>query len=181
MEKFRTRIEQDTADGYDVLGDRMGLFYTGEKAANHGFPYDVKLPADADNVVAFTPPADAVFVAKVYGFSHSGMRISLAPFGDKWDSAQIGFYVVEKTEAKFWFGDEYSDDEVRHKVESEIDSVDAVLRGDVHYVVLEKLVECDVHSHSDSWEVVESLGGIIGYEQAEAEADAMLRYQEARV
>lgn len=181
MEKFRTRIEQDTADGFDVLGDRIGRFYTGEKAANYGFPCDEKLPADDENVVRFTPPEDAVFVAKVYGYSHSGMRISLAPFGDKWDSAQIGFYVVEKQEAKFWYGDEYSDDEIRHKVESEIDSVDAVLRGDVHYVVLEKLVSCDVPGHAESWEMVDSLGGIIGYEHAEAEADALLRYQEARV
>lgn len=181
MEKFRTRIEQDTADGFDVLGDRIGRFYTGEKAANYGFPCDEKLPVDDENVVRFTPPEDAVFVAKVYGFSHSGMRISLAPFGDKWDSAQIGFYVVEKQEAKFWYGDEYSDDEIRHRVESEIDSVDAVLRGDVHYVVLEKLVSCDVPGHAESWEFVDSLGGIIGYEHAEAEADAMLRYQEAHV
>lgn len=181
MEKYRTRIEQDTADGFDVFGDRMGRFYTGEKAANHGFPWDEKLPVDDENVVRFTPPEDAVFVAKVYGFSHSGMRISLAPFGDKWDSAQIGFYVVEKQEAKFWYGDEYSDDEIRHRVESEIDTVDSVLRGEVYCVILEKLSECDNPSHADSWEVVESLGGIIGYDQAEAEADAMIRYKKGIV
>jgi hypothetical protein len=181
MDKYRTRIEQDTADGFDVFGDRMGRFYTGEKAANYGFPWDEKLPVDETNTATFTPPDGAVFVAKVYGFSHSGMSISLSPFGDKWDSAQIGFYVVEKEEAKFWFGDEYSDDEIRHRVESEIDTVAAVLRGEVYCVILEKSVDCGVHSHDNTWEVVESLGGIIGYDQAEAEADAMIRYKKGIV
>ena len=176
MDKFRTRIEQDESDGYDVFGDRAGQFYTGEKAANYGFPYDVKLPVDDENVATFTPPADAVYVRPVYGFSHSGMRISLTPFSDPWDSAQIGFYVIEKDQAKFWLGDSYDEDALEAMAKSEIETVDSVLRGDVWYVVLEKQQDCGVDAHDDSWEVVESLGGIIGYDEAEAEAGAMLQY-----
>lgn len=176
MDKFRTRIEQDQSDGYDVFGDRAGRFYTGEKAANYGFPCDVKLVVNDENVATFTPPADAVYVHKVYGFSHSGMSISLAPFTDKWDSAQIGFYVIEKDQAKFWLGDTYTEEELAAKAESEISVVDSVLRGEVYCVILEKSVSCGVHSHDNTWEVVESLGGIIGYDQADAEADAMLQY-----
>ena len=177
MDKFRTRIEQDQSDGYDVHGDLIGQFYTGEKAANYGFPCDVKLVVDDENVATFTPPTEAVYVHKVYGYSHSGMSISLAPFTDKWDSAQIGFYVVEKDQAMFWLGTDYSEADLEKAVESSISTVDAVLRGEVYCVILEKLAECDNPSHADSWEVVESLGGIIGYDQAEAEADAMIRYK----
>jgi hypothetical protein len=176
MDKFRTRIEQEQGDGFDVYGDLIGQFWTGEKAANYGFPCDVKLPVDDENTATFTPPADAVYVHKVYGFSHSGMSISLTPFMDKWDSAQIGFYVVEKDQAKFWLGSTYSEADLEKAVESSISTVDAVLRGDVYYVVLEKQVDCGIESHENTWEVVESLGGIIGYDQAEAEADAMLQY-----
>jgi hypothetical protein len=104
------------------------------------------------------------------------MSISLAPFTDKWDSAQIGFYVIEREQAKFWLGDSYTEEELAAKAESEISVVDSVLRGDVYYVVLEKSVDCGVEGHTDTWEIVDSLGGIIGYDQAEAEADAMLRY-----
>jgi len=181
MDKFRTRIEQDTADGYDVLGDRAGQFYTGEKAANYGFPWDVKLPVNDENVATFAPPADAVYVSKVYGFSHSGMSISLTPFTDKWDSAQIGFYVIEKDQAKFWLGDSYTEEELAAKAEAEISVVDSVLRGEVYCVILEKSVDCGTAGHENTWEVEESLGGIIGYDQAEAEADAMIRYKKGIV
>lgn len=176
MDKFRTRIEQDQADGYDLFGDRAGQFYTGEKAADYGFPWDVKLVVNDENVATFAPPADAVYVHKVYGFSHSGMSISLAPFTDKWDSAQIGFYVIEKDQAKFWLGDTYTEEELAAKAESEISVVDSVLRGEVYCVILEKSVSCGVDSHENTWEVVESLGGIIGYDQAGAEAGAMIQY-----
>ena len=77
----------------------------------------------------------------------------------------------------FWLGTDYSEADLEKAVESSISTVDAVLRGEVYCVILEKLAECDNPSHADSWEVVESLGGIIGYDQAEAEADAMIRYK----
>jgi len=181
MDKYRTRIEQDQGDGYDVYGDLIGQFYTGERAANYGFPCDVKLPVGDDNVVSFTPPTEAVYVHKVYGYSHSGMSISLEPFTDKWDSAQIGFYVVEKDQAKFWLGDNYSEADLESAVESSISTVDAVLRGDVYYVVLEKQVDCGIESHENTWEIVESVGGIIGHDRAEAEAEAMLQYNKVSV
>jgi hypothetical protein len=181
MDKFRTRIEQDQSDGYDVFGDLIGQFYTGEKAANYGFPCDVKLVVDDENTATFTPPTEAVYVHKVYGYSHSGMSISLEPFADKWDSAQIGFYVVEGSQAKFWLGDRYSEADLEKAVESSISTVDSVLRGEVYCVILEKSVDCGTAGHENTWEVVESLGGIIGYDQAEAEADAMIRYKKGIV
>lgn len=171
MEKFRTLIEQDETDSFN-LGDQMGHFYTGERAANYGFPCDVKIPVNEDNIAEFVPPADAVLVLPVYGLSHSGMSISLTPFSDKWDSAQIGFYVVGKEQAEFWFGDNFEVSDVRARVEREVGVVDSVLRGEVYTVILEKRID------ENDWETVESLGGIVGYDQAEAESAQMLRYKQ---
>ena len=171
MEKFRTLIEQDETDPVN-LGDQMGHFYTGERAANYGFPFDYKIPVNEDNIAEFVPPENAVLALPVYGLSHSGMSISLTPFGDKWDSAQIGFYVVEKEQAKFWFGENFEVSDVRARVDYEIGLADSVLRGEVYTVILEKRID------ESDWQTVESLSGIIGYDQAEAESAQMLRYKQ---
>jgi hypothetical protein len=170
--QYRARIEYDEGYDLDMMGDRMGKFYTGKKAADHGFPSDVVLYPNSDNTHSFDK-SEFVYCAPVYGLSHSGLSISLGSFNDPWDSAMIGFYAVSASEAEAWFGKDYVIGQVEAQAESEVKEMDSAIRGDVYYVVVEKRESCGKANHPE-YELVESCGGFIGYKYALAEAESML-------
>lgn len=170
--EYRARIEFDEGFELDMLGDRMGKFYTGKKAANYGFPADVVLYPNEDGITEFEPK-DFVYCAAVYGYSHSGMSISLSGFSDKWDSGMIGFYAVGASEAEAWFGKDYTQEQVEAAAAAEVKEMDLVLRGQVFYVVVEKKEPCGVPSH-DEYQLADSCGGFVGFDHAYSEAESML-------
>jgi len=170
--QYRARIEYEEGYDLDMMGDRMGKFYTGKKAADHGFPSDVVLHENSDGITQFDS-SEFLYCSPVYGFSHSGLAISLTPFSDPWDSAQIGYYAVSNSEAEAWFGKDYVRAQAEAQAEAEVAEINEVLRGHVYYVVIEKQSDCGAASHPD-WELAESCGGFIGYKYALAEAESML-------
>lgn len=171
MEVFRTLIEKDETNPIN-LGEKLGLFYTGEHSADYGFPCDVKIPVDEENIAKFVAPKNSLLVLPVYGLVNSEMRISLTKFSNECNSNQIGYYVVSKNQAQLWLGQDCSNDEILHKVNWEIRETDSVLRGEVYKVILERRID------GEDWQTIESVGGIIGYDQAEAESAQMLRYKQ---
>jgi hypothetical protein len=170
--EYRARIELDEGYDLDMMGDRMGKFYTGKKAADYGFPADVVLYPNSDNTYEFDK-SEFVYCVPVYGLSHSGLSISLGSFNDPWDSAMIGFYAVGAPEAEAWFGKEYTQGQVEAQAEAEVKEMDSAIRGDVYYVVVEKREPCGKQGHPE-YEMVESCGGFLGYKYAVSEAESML-------
>ena len=170
---YRARIEVDEDFDSEMLGDRMGKFYTGRKAAAHGFPADVELYENSGGITQFDS-SEFLYCAPVYGFSHSGLAISLTPFSDPWDSAQIGYYAVSNSEAEAWFGKNYVRAQAEAQAEAEVAEICEVLRGHVYYVVIEKQSDCGAASHPD-FELVDSIGGLVGYQHAFDEAHGLLQ------
>lgn len=102
----------------------------------------------------------------VYLYDHSGQRVSTKPFGDPWDSGQVG--VIYVTAARII--QEYGDDspasraQAREVLAGEITTLDQYLSGDVWGYVLTD----DNDNHLDScW-------GFYGHKYCEEEGRAAL-------
>jgi len=80
--------------------DNLGKFLVPERCEYARNESSIHLEwNDAEEDEATIKAAGAVFLP-VYVLDHSGVKISTGPFGDPWDSGQIGFYVVERDDLK---------------------------------------------------------------------------------
>lgn len=114
-------------------------------------------PDDMDSVSKELKSDDVLHFAPLYLYVHSGMSISLMPFGDKWDSGQCGFAVLTKDDAH-WRG--ITEENYSNALHQAVTEFDAVLRGNVYAWTIEKTTYCDTCKNSNS-QVIDSLGGII--------------------
>ena len=101
--------------------------------------------------------------APLYLLDHSGMRLSMAPFCDPWDSGQVGWIYVEDDKARKELGitDErkLTDEEVTHLfkvLHAETEEMDQYMSGEVY--MLEIFTEDN--------EEVDTMGGVFGYDWA---------------
>lgn len=86
-----------------------------------------------------------VAIKPVYMCDHSGLTISTTPFSCIWDSGQIGWVFITRSQSAEWGGD------LDKAIEAEVSSYDHYLRGDCYgYEVIE------------SGEVVDSCWGYLG-------------------
>jgi len=69
-------------------------------------------------------------------FDHSGLHVSTSPFGDPWDSGQVGWIVANEEKVKEEFGCKRITPTIRRKViailQSQVKTLDAVLSGSVY-------------------------------------------------
>ena len=111
-----------------------------------------------------------VYRLPVYMYDHSGQTISLAPFGDPWDSGQCGWISCTKDEALKWgYKEETWREQAKKAFESEIEIYDAYITGTTYGYVIE---EPHIISHTDKttgyawetedWEEIDSLYGFYG-------------------
>lgn len=89
-------------------------------------------------------------IKPLYLYEHSGLSISTGSFTCKWDSGQTGFIVGENDDI----------------IESEINEYDMYLRGEIYYYTL----------YNDNGDIIDSCGGLLGYDTAENEAENNLLY-----
>lgn len=74
---------------------------------------------------------DAVCVLPLYLFEHGGQTISLKPFGDRWDSGQVGYVFVTQADL-----DTTGAPTPEGLIEGDVAEYDAFLRGEVYgYIV----------------------------------------------
>lgn len=104
-----------------------------------------------------TTSEDVALYLPIYMLDHSGITIRVYPFGDPWDSGQLGYIYVTKERLRKEYGVEEITPELLKKVreilKEEVREEDFYLRGDVYGFVLE---EC--------YEVKDSLWGCYGYD-----------------
>lgn len=74
-------------------------------------------------------------IRPLYIYEHSGMSISMAPFGDRWDSGMAGFFILEPEEVKD-FG---SRENAEKFIKEEVHEYDCCLQGEVYTVCDEEL------------------------------------------
>lgn len=111
---------------------------------------------------------DARVVLPVYLYDHSGLRMSVTPFGDPWDSGQLGVIyatagqIRDRMECKRVTARVLAD--VEASLRSEIEAMDQYVSGDVYEV---RVIDGDGVT-------VESIGDVYGLEHARDVADDII-------
>jgi len=113
----------------------------------------------------FTCSKDVISLP-IYLYEHSGQTVRTYPFGDRWDSGQVGWIVCTKEKVRKWFGwtaiTEKRLAQVKAELREEVSTYDEYLRGDVYFWKVMK-----------DGEVVEAVYGYLGQSgKAEAEREA---------
>lgn len=99
-----------------------------------------------------------LFIKPLYMYDHSGITIKTSPFGDRWDSGQIGFVFIDEKNLNLMCGKEFKRDEetLNSIINSEVKTYDEYLTGDVYQYTIFEINTCDLgHEHKS---VVESCG-----------------------
>lgn len=118
-------------------------------------------------------------ILPIYMYDHSGITVSTTPFGDPWDSGQIGYiYASGPKICENWLiKDGVIPAEILVKTEeilqAEVEEYDQYLRGDVWgYNIVKKCAcaECG-HEHEDH---IDSCWGFYGEDDCRAEGQAAL-------
>lgn len=107
---------------------------------------------------------DNLYYLPVYIYDHGGIALSTSPFGDRWDSGQIGFIYMTKEKAKEEGITEY---EALDRLDREVKTMDDFVRGNVYgYKVF-----------NDEGEELDSCWGYIGrIEDCEEAAESVVDY-----
>jgi len=103
----------------------------------------------------------------LYMFDHSGIAISLTPFGCRWDSGQVGWVWISEEQAVKEFGKEYTKEQLDKIVEAETKTLDDYIRGEVYGYRI---------TDTETEEEMDSCWGFYGREYAEQEAQASVDY-----
>lgn len=107
---------------------------------------------------------DAPVILPLYLYDHSGITMATKPFGDPWDSGQVGFIFVTREKLKKEYGSVTKKTlaQAAKALEQEVATYDDYLTGQVYAYVIE-----DADGN-----VVDSLSDIYGLEYAREEARA---------
>lgn len=116
-------------------------------------------------------------IKPLYLYDHSGLTISTKPFGDMWDSMQVGFIFMTM---EFVKENGISEDKVDAIIEADVNSYDKYLTGEGHELFgyqIHKVGVCNLgHEHSS---LVNSVSGYWGeeecYDDAVAEIEGMTK------
>jgi len=88
---------------------------------------------------------DAGIILPIYVYDHSDIDLSTEPFGDKWDSGQIGFIYCTKTKIKSEFHIKKITKKLKERVieclKGEIETYSQYVRGEVYGF---KLIQIDM-------------------------------------
>ena len=104
-------------------------------------------------------------------YDHSGISMSIGE-GSGWDNGVVGFIWATQNDILEWFQVDSIDDEILERTHSalnaEVSDYDTYIRGEVYEYII----------YDDNDEVIESCCGFFGYEDAEKEAEAMIKLLE---
>ena len=103
----------------------------------------------------------------LYAYVHSGITISTGSFNDPWDSGCFGVAICTKEQVVEAFGNDTDwQQHAKDIIESEIDTYDKYIRGDVYvYTVYE------YDKDTQDWDIVDTCGGFYSDDENEMFAD----------
>jgi len=180
----KTEIEgiiyhDEDAEDPRVFHDNLGKMVCFHKKYTLGDKHDLK-SSDFDSWDAIAEylinEKKAVVLKTIFMYDHSGITISTSPYGDRWDSGQIGFiYVDEETMIK-----EYGviNSETKEKASNvligEIEEYDQFLRGDVYSFVVKQVSKCGECGQPIE-ETLDSCGGFYGIKYVKEELEGIMK------
>ena len=107
-------------------------------------------------------------ILPLYLYDHSGITISTSPFGDRWDSGQVGWIFISKNKVKKEGIDE---SKVEEYLEGEVKDYDKYLTGEVYSYKVYEINTCSLgHQHE---EIIDSCCGFYDFEQCLDEAKSI--------
>lgn len=138
--------------------DNLGTIVTKE---NHHYKIGDKQVLDIDEYL--NEQGDIIKIP-LYMLDHSGISLSTKSFNDPWDSGMIGFIYANKDKIKQEFNVKRIGKRTLTKVQnifnSEIDTYDQYVNGNVYGFVLSKVSKCD--HDEDHKEQIDSCWGFYG-------------------
>jgi hypothetical protein len=96
---------------------------------------------------------DDVFLP-VYMYQHGHATISVNPFGDRWDSGQVG-WIFAKKDRYTNYG--YSREDAKKELIREVEELDTYIRGDYYFIEIIELDKCE-HCGKITETVLEAYG-----------------------
>jgi hypothetical protein len=172
--KYEIEIIPDSSPESPREWDNLGIMVCRHRHYNLGdkHMYDLRdctSWSDVQKELEYPP-----VILNLYLYDHGGVTISCEPFGDRWDSGQVGFiFATEETLLK-----EYGkvDEEVIQKainvLKGEVETYDMYLKGDIYGYRISEVSVCD-HGHEHMKEV-DSCWGYYGEDACMEEADSIV-------
>lgn len=150
--------------------DNLGTMVCWHGRYNLGDSHDFSDPSEYK---AWRNANDVRIELPLYLYDHSGITMRTTPFGDPWDSGQVGYIYVTADQLR----KEYSAKRITQRIieqatkvlEGEVKTYDEYLRGDVYGYVIE---DADGNHVDSCW-------GFYGYDYCLEEARSIAAYQEA--
>ena len=107
----------------------------------------------------------------LYLYEHSGYALDIKPFGDKWDSGQVGAIYATSERIKKFFEVKKITKSVKSKVENllkgEIETLEQYMNWQVFGFKLSELKKCDMgHEHENE---IESCYGFYGFDSIDSD------------
>lgn len=99
-----------------------------------------------------------LLIKPLYMYDHSGITIKTSPFGDRWDSGQVGFVFIDEKQLNSMCGKDFErgEEKLNLILEGEVKTYNEYLTGDVYQYTIYEINTCDLgHQHKS---VVESCG-----------------------
>ena len=172
--KYEIEIIQDSSPESPREWDNLGTMVCQHRRYNLGDKHNYYLDEcdswlDVQKELGYPP-----VILNLYLYDHSGITMSCSPFGDKWDSGQVGFiFATEETLLK-----EYGkvDEEVIQKaievLKGEVETYDMYLTGDVYGYRISEVSTCNLgHEHMEE---IESCWGYYGEDACMEEAESIV-------
>lgn len=119
---------RDPQYGYDHAGT-MVMFHRRYRLGDE-HKHSFRSP---DEFREYMETEQGLIVLPVYMYDHGGITISTSPYGDRWDSGQVGWIYMTADDAKAEGLDRES---AVKRLEAEVESYDQYLRGDCYMVVI---------------------------------------------
>ncbi len=167
-QKLKLVIEAHSDADNPRTWDNLGKCIFFHSRYNFGDKHDI----DANDYNNFAEMAkdlrknhDAVVVLPVYMYDHSGQTIRTTPFGDRWDSGQLGFIIATREAIKASYGGKIVTKQKRERAEQhlkgEIETLDQYLTGDVYGFTLNTF-DPAVNDADDDGDFKDSCWGFYG-------------------
>lgn len=135
-------MSADIFPDVDVENPRTSMDNLGRLAVKHrdlGEDADEKWFADSEwdsgkEAIDALKERGAVVILPVYVFSHSGIRVSVKDFNDRWDSGQAGYIYATSDDIKKEYGADNAENRKKAEgvLKGEIETLDQYASGDVY-------------------------------------------------
>lgn len=172
--KYEIEIIQDSDPESPREWDNLGTMVCQHRRYNLGDKHDYYLDeceswSDVQKELGYPP-----VILNLYLYDHSGITISCTPFGDRWDSGQVGFIfaTIETLLKEYGKIDQEVIDKAINVLRGEVETYDMYLTGDVYGYKIYEVTTCDLgHEHKDD---IDTCWGFYGQDACMEEADSIV-------